>query len=120
MHKEHDSLVRSLAEACRRGDLVALRDTLDAGVIAVCDSGGHLPAVPDSIHGAQDVARFAAALLGERPDTELSIEAVNGRSGLALRHTGQAIAVASIDVAHSEISALWIVLNPDKLRGWHR
>lgn len=120
MHVPHDVLVRCFAEACRSRDLVALRDVLDADVIAVSDSGGRLPAALGSIQGAQDVARFAAVLLCASGDAELSVEAVNGRAGLALRRGGRAVAVVGIDAAGAGITALWIVLNPDKLCGWHR
>ncbi|WP_194909316.1 siderophore-interacting protein [Catenulispora rubra] len=119
MYVPHDDLVRGFAEACRTGDTVALRDTLSGDAKAVTDSGGLLPATLGVIHGARDVARLAAVLLCGSGDTELSIEAVNGRAGLALRRGGRALAVVGIDAAGAEITALWIVLNPDKLCGWH-
>ncbi|ACU71014.1 putative sigma factor [Catenulispora acidiphila DSM 44928] len=144
MRDPNDDLVRGFARACRRGDVAALRATLAADVIAVSDSGGRLPALPGLVRGAQDVARLAAALLGESGllwgsgsmsgpgsldepgepgepgDAELSTEVVNGRAGLALRRTGRAVAVVGIDGTAAGITALWIVLNPDKLGGWHR
>lgn len=141
MRDPNDDLVSGFAQACRRGDVAALRATLDADVIAVSDSGGRLPALPGLVRGAQDVARLAAALLGESGllwgsgsmsgpgsldepdepgDAELSTEVVNGRAGLALRRTGRAVAVVGIDGTAAGITALWIMLNPDKLSGWHR
>jgi RNA polymerase sigma-70 factor (ECF subfamily) len=30
------------------------------------------------------------------------------------------VAVISASVAGAEVTAVWIVLNPDKLRRWHR
>jgi len=120
MHDPHDELVHGLAEACRTGDDVALCDLLNADVIAVCDSGGRLPALPGLAHGAHDVARLAAVLLRGSGDTELSVEAVNGRAGLALRRAGRALAVVGVDGSGTEITTLWIVLNPDKLLRWHR
>ena len=119
MHDPHDDLVRGFAEACRSRDTVALCDILDVDVAATTDSGGRLPTALDVLHGAQDVARLAVVLLGEPGDAELSVEAVNGRAGLALRRSGQALAVVGLDGGHTGITALWIVLNPDKLRGWH-
>jgi hypothetical protein len=71
-------------------------------------------------HSAEDVAQMVAILLCGQPDTELTIEAVNGSPGLALRRAGRTIAVVSIEMADARITALWIVLNPAKLRGWHR
>jgi RNA polymerase sigma-70 factor (ECF subfamily) len=116
----HDTVVRRFAEACRVGDIAALRDALDADATAVCDGGGVVPAALGPVHGAQDVARLAAVLLCGQPDAELTIETVNGRTGLALRRAGRAVAVAGVGTAGSKVTAVWIVLNPAKLRGWHR
>jgi len=116
----HDDVVRRFAEACQSGDIAALRDALDAEAIAVCDGGGVVPAPPEPIHGAKDVARLVAGLLVGQPNAELTIEAVNGRAGLALRRTGRALAVVGVGAAASKVTAVWIVLNPFKLGGWHR
>ncbi len=118
MPNRHDDVVGRFAEACRSGDIAAIRAILDADVIAVCDSGP-VPA-PGLTHGPEHVAQLASVLLGEQPDTELTLESVNGRPGLALRRAGQAIAVVGITVAGLKVAVLWIVLNPAKLRGWHR
>ena len=120
MHDRHDDLVRCFAEACRSRDPVALCDLLDPDVIAVSDSGGRLPASLGLVQGAPDVARFAAMLLCASGGAELSVEAVNGRAGLALRRGGRALAVAGVECGGAGITSLWIVLNPDKLHGWHR
>jgi hypothetical protein len=101
-------------------ELAAVQAALDADVVAVCDSGGLVPAAMDFVHGAQDVARLVAAVLCGHPDTELTVEAVNGRAGLALRRAGHAVAVVGVEAADGKVTALWIMLNPAKLRGWHR
>jgi RNA polymerase sigma-70 factor (ECF subfamily) len=113
-----DDVVHRFAEACRRGDIDELRAALDADATAVCDSGGAVPAI-GPVHGAEDVAQLAAILLCDRPDARLTIEAVNGRPGLALRGGGRAIAVVAVDTADTGITVLWIVLNPAKLHRWH-
>src|ERR1700721_743716 len=95
MPNRHDDVVGRFAEACRSGDIAAVRAILDADVIAVCDGGGLVPA-PGLTHGADGVARLVSVLLVGQPDTELTLESVNGRCGLALRRAGQAIAVVGI------------------------
>jgi RNA polymerase sigma-70 factor (ECF subfamily) len=50
----------------------------------------------------------------------LTIEAVNGLAGLVVRRAGRAIAVAAIEAADTGVAAIWTVLNPAKLRNWHR
>jgi RNA polymerase sigma-70 factor (ECF subfamily) len=115
----HDDVVRRFAEACQSGDIAALRDILDADATAVCDGGGLVPAPIGPIHGAEDVAQLGAVLLGGQPDAEMTIEAVNGCTGLALRRSGRAVAVVAVGTAGSKVIAVWIVLNPAKLGGWH-
>ena len=119
MLDRHDNVIRRFAEACQLGDIAALRDALDADATAVFDGGGVVPAPLGPLHGAQDIATLVAVLLCGHPGAELNIEAVNGRTGLALRHTGRAVAVVGIGVTASKIAAVWIVLNPAKLGGWH-
>jgi hypothetical protein len=120
MPDRHDDVVRRFAEACQLGDIAALRVVLDADATALCDGGGLVPAAIDPIHGEEDVAQLVAVLLCRQPDAELSIEAVNGRAGLALRRAGRAIAVVGVTVVDTKVAVLWIVLNPAKLGGWHR
>ena len=116
----HDDVVRRFAEACLRRDIAAVEAVLDAEVVAVCDGGGQVPAAVHPIRGAVEVALLVLGLLSGRPDTEVAVEAVNGSAGLALRRDGRATAVISVGGTGSKITALWVVLNPAKLRGWHR
>lgn len=115
-----DDVVCGFAEACRRGGIDGVQAALDADAVAVCDGGGLLPAAMDFVNGAEDVAQLVAVALCGQPDTELTVEAVNGRAGLALRRAGHAVAVVGVEAAEGKVIALWIVLNPAKLRGWHR
>jgi hypothetical protein len=115
---DRDDVVRGFADACQRGDLTALRAALATDAVAVCDGGGLAPA--GSAHGADDAALLAATALCGRPDAELTVVSVNGRAGLALRRAGRVVAVAGVQTAGTKVGALWIVLNPAKLRHWHR
>jgi RNA polymerase sigma-70 factor (ECF subfamily) len=109
-----DDVVRRLAAACRTGDVQAV---LDPDVVAVCDSGGCVPAPILPLHGAAEVAWLLHALL---PGNELTVAGVNGRAGLVLRRAGRAIAVIALTGDHGRVTALWVVLNPAKLQAWHR
>ncbi|MFJ8912965.1 hypothetical protein [Amycolatopsis sp. NPDC102389] len=119
MLDRHDQAVRRFAEACRRGDVTALAAVLDVNAVATCDSGEAAPA-PAPAHGGGEVARLVMAVLCGRPGAELTVESVNGRAGLALRRASRAVAVVGTETAGSKVTALWIVLNPAKLGGWHR
>ena len=114
----HDRVARRFAEACDAGDHTALATLLSPDAVVVCDGGGKVRAPVRPIRGAQEVARFVAALLSGRSGHVLAVEPVNGRTGLTLRRAGTPVAVASVSVAGAAVTAVWIVLNPDKLRGW--
>jgi RNA polymerase sigma-70 factor, ECF subfamily len=116
----HAQATTRFAAACHRGDPAVLRATLAADAIVVSDGGGTVRAAIRPTRGGDAVARFIAALLAGLPGTAVTVEPVNGRPGLVVRQAGQAVAVASLSVAGTEVTAVWIVLNPDKLRRWHR
>ncbi len=114
----HDDAVRQFAEACRRLDAAALRAVLTTDAVAVCDSDGRVPESVSFVCGAERIAGLITALLRDCSDVELTIEAVNGHAGLTVRSGDRAAAVADFAVTGSKISALWVVVNPAKLRGW--
>jgi RNA polymerase sigma-70 factor (ECF subfamily) len=116
----HDQVVRRFAEACRRGDITALAAVLDVEASATCDGGGLVPGPNEPVRGAADVARLVMTSLCGQAGVELTVESVNGRSGLALRCASRAVAVVGAETAGSKVTTLWIVLNPAKLGGWHR
>lgn len=116
----HDQVVRRFAEACRREDVTALTAVLAVDAVATCDGGGLVPGPDGPVRGAADVARLVMALLCGQAGDELTVESVNGRTGLALRRGSRAVAVVGAGTAGAKITTLWIVLNPAKLGGWHR
>ncbi|MEU5876451.1 nuclear transport factor 2 family protein [Spirillospora sp. NPDC047279] len=116
----HDHVVRRFAAACGTGDTETLRRLLADDAIVVGDGGGKVRAVPHPIHGAAAVAGFVTTLLNGEPRMTVTVESVNGRTGLVPRRAGRAAAVISLSVAGAEVTAVWIVLNPDKLRRWNR
>ncbi|MEV4374813.1 hypothetical protein AB0J71_47740 [Nonomuraea sp. NPDC049637] len=115
----HERVARLFAAACQAGDTEALRDVLAADAIVVSDGGGKVRVAVRPTYGADAVARVVTALLIDQPGTEPAIGSVNGRTGLVLRRAGKAVAVVSVSVAGAEVTAVWIILNPDKLQRWH-
>ncbi|MEV0152034.1 MULTISPECIES: hypothetical protein [unclassified Nonomuraea] len=83
-------------------------------------SDGHGDTGPAADHsgepGGLDQARPHT---GEDGSPVVAVESVNGRTGLVLRRDGRAVGAVSVSVAGAEVVAVWIVLNPDKLHGWH-
>ncbi|MCA2219921.1 hypothetical protein [Nonomuraea aurantiaca] len=119
MLARHERVARRFAAACQAGDTEALREVLAADAIAVSDGGGKVRVAVRPTYGAEAVTRVVTALLIDQPETEPAIGSVNGRTGLVLRRAGKAVAVVSVSVAGAEVTAVWIILNPDKLQRWH-
>ncbi|MGV9611183.1 RNA polymerase sigma factor SigJ [Nocardia xishanensis] len=114
---EQEKVVSAFAVAWRSGDLSALLGVLDANVSLTADGGGKVPAIRQSVSGAELVAKL---LLGwynapsSRGAWGRSV-LVNGQPGLVVfdgNHTG----VFSFTVDAGRIVAMHIVRNPDKLR----
>ncbi|WP_382190062.1 sigma-70 family RNA polymerase sigma factor family protein [Hamadaea flava] len=113
-----DMVTRHFAAACEGGDSAALRRALIAEAVLIADGGGKLRVPTDPVHGSERIARFLTGFLGGRPRVFVAAEAVNGRAGLVLRLAGQVVGVASLTVAAGRVHVVWLVVNPDKLRGW--
>ena len=113
MRHRSDDVLRRFVHACRSGDTTTVRAVLTPEAVAVCDGIG-------AVYGRAGVAWLAGLLLAERPRMTITRESVNGRPGLALRRLGRVIAVIAVGTAGARITALWIVLDPAKLRAWHR
>jgi hypothetical protein len=114
MPDARDVVIRRLAVACRTGGVAAL---LTPDAFAVCDGGGHVAAPVLPLRGAVEVAWLLQALL---PGNDLTVESVNGQPGLVLRRAGRAVAVIAVTCDRDLVTSLWVVLNPVKLRTWHR
>ena len=112
-----DEVVHRLAAACRTGAAETIEAVLSPDVVAVCDSGGRVPAPVLPLRGAGEVAGLVQTLL---PGTDVAVQSINGRAGLVLRRTGRALAVIAVTSDQNRVTVLWVVLNPDKLRGWNR
>ncbi|GAB2841581.1 hypothetical protein GCM10022221_46030 [Actinocorallia aurea] len=116
----HDAAVRRFAGACAVGDAAAVRRLLAEDAIAVTDGGGKVRAAVEPVRGAAAVAGFVTELLAGEPRPAASVGSVNGRAGVVLRAADRTVAVVSASVAGDTVIAVWIMLNPDKLRHWQR
>ncbi|MEV5968008.1 hypothetical protein AB0L70_39950 [Kribbella sp. NPDC051952] len=118
VRRADESVAHEFATACTAGSVAALRGMLAPEAVVVSDGGGKVAAELHPTRGADAVARRITEALSRQPGTALSVEAVNGQAGVVLRRAGAVVAVVSLSVAGAKIAAVWIVLNPDKLRHW--
>ncbi|AKZ53531.1 putative RNA polymerase sigma factor [Streptomyces ambofaciens ATCC 23877] len=116
----HGEIVNAVRQACADGDSGRLTSLLAPDATAIFDGGGKIRALTRPVHGGERVARSLLTLLSRRPRTTLDTHSVNGRTGLVARYDDQVAAVITLDIAGAHVVQVWVVLNPDKLRGWNR
>ncbi|RBO87770.1 RNA polymerase sigma-70 factor [Nocardia puris] len=110
------ALIERFLEAARNGDVEKLESVLAADVIAVADGGGKVNAARRPVHGAGKVARYLVGLWRWAvPEMDFAIEEFNGAPGLVVRVGGAPLIVIAYELADDAVSALYLVVNPDKL-----
>jgi RNA polymerase sigma factor (sigma-70 family) len=113
------SIVRDFKLAWEAKDIGALIGLLDPGVIVTGDGGGRASAALSPIEGGEQVARYLAEIARAAPgDVRLLERTVNGQPGLVAQQDGVTVAVYAFEIAGGQITRIWAVLNPGKLRPW--
>ncbi|WP_165251096.1 RNA polymerase sigma-70 factor [Paludisphaera soli] len=116
-----DALAERFFAACRDGDVHAVESMLAADVTLYSDGGGKVFASPRPVVGVRKVARLLTVVFRKiRAVGEASFTVVNGRPGVVFTHGGRTFKVATLaaDPDGRSVSAVYIVLNPDKLGHW--
>ncbi|WP_159841365.1 RNA polymerase sigma-70 factor [Nocardia sp. CY41] len=109
-------LIERFLKAARDGDIAALERMLAADVTATADGDGKINAARRPVHGAKQVARYLAGLMRWAvPGMRLLVEEVNGAPAAVARVDGAPLLVVGIDVADGVVTALRLIVNPDKL-----
>ncbi|WP_318272497.1 RNA polymerase sigma factor SigJ [Microbispora triticiradicis] len=110
----HRRVVDAFARACLGDDIGALLALLDPEVVLRSDGGGVVRAARRPVLGAAKVARLLTGLrrFGR---FELVPASVNGRPGLLRYREGRLVTVIGLTVAGGRITAVDMVLNPEKL-----
>ena len=112
-------IVRDFKQAWEAKDIGALIGLLDPGATATGDGGGLAQAALRPIEGGERVARYLADIARAAPGNVRLLErTVNGQPGLIAQQDGVTVAVYAFDIAGGQITRIWAVLNPAKLRPW--
>jgi RNA polymerase sigma-70 factor (ECF subfamily) len=114
--KQNDLLQRFL-EATGTGDMEGLIALLSNDVVLHSDGGGKAIAVPNLIHGADNVARgILGALRKLLPQTLVRrLARINGKPGLVSYLDGKPYSVFTLDAVDGRIRTIYILTNPEKL-----
>ncbi|MEV1143885.1 RNA polymerase sigma factor SigJ [Micromonospora sp. NPDC049799] len=121
---EQQRVVRAFVAATESGELDQLVKVLAPDVVLVGDGGGHFPAGPNRILGADKVARFTLGLFGQAGRYGGRLRArpvlVDGVLGLQLEtvfRDGRPLRlVTALAVHEGRVTGIFNQLNPEKVR----
>ena len=128
---EQRRVTERFLEAATGGGLEALMAVLSPGVTLVADGGGKALAPRRPVRGADKVARFLVAVVGEEqmarflasvgsePSGEVRVHLaqVNGGPGVVITAGGEPISALVLDVSSGVVQTIHLVANPEKLAG---
>ena len=128
---EQRRVTERFLEAATGGDLEALMAVLSPGVTLVADSGGRSLAPRRPIRGADKVARFLVAIVGEvqtarflrsvgsgpAGEVRVHVAQVNGETGVVIASGNEPISALVLDVTDGLVGTIRLVANPEKLAG---
>ena len=117
---ESEEIVRRFRAACVTGDVENLMGVLHADATLVADGGGKAAAATRPVLGADRIVKFLLGYARKVNWSEMNFQLVtiNGAPGLLLRHPIAGDGTYSFDITDGRIRAIYVVRNPDKLRGF--
>lgn len=111
-------IVRSFKQAWEAKDVGALVSLLDPSATAVADGGGLVSAALHPTEGGEQIARYLVQIAELAGTLDFLERTVNGQPGLVAKHDGTIVAVYAFEITGHRIQRIWVVRNPEKLRGW--
>ncbi|MFC4375940.1 RNA polymerase sigma-70 factor [Nocardia halotolerans] len=117
--EEARTMIERFLLAAATGDVSALRALLTDAVVSTADGGGKVNAARRPVVGAEPVARYLIGLTRFlTPASTFAIAAVNGEAALVVRADGTKVSsVMFFELTEAAlVTAVRIVVNPDKLR----
>jgi RNA polymerase sigma-70 factor, ECF subfamily len=118
--RESEEVVRHFRHAYLTGNVEELMAVLHTDAELVADGGGKAPAFRSPVLGADRIATFVVGLAArvQWSESDVQVVTVNGAPGLLVRHASAGNGAISFDIADGRIRAIYVVRNPDKLRGF--
>jgi RNA polymerase sigma-70 factor (ECF subfamily) len=115
----HRTLVAQFVAAAAGNDTDAISRLLAKDVVLYSDGGGKAAAALNPIYGADRVMRFALGVMRKFPPEGGIVPVVtelNGMPGVLLQAADGLHSALTIDFDGEQITAIYLVRNPDKLR----
>jgi RNA polymerase sigma-70 factor (ECF subfamily) len=117
---ESEEVVRRFRHACVTGNVDELMGILHADARLVADGGGKVSSATRPVLGADRVTKFVLGYAAKLhySESDFEIVPINGMPGLLMRHPIAGNGTYSFDIVDGRIRAIYVVRNPDKLRGF--
>jgi RNA polymerase sigma-70 factor (ECF subfamily) len=115
--QQYRQLLEAFLVACREENPDKLARLLKEDIELYTDGGGKMPAALKPLKGTAHVVKFLLKVMPAPGDITLRWILVNGIPGIVFfnSHTGKADTVMTLAVEDGQITALYVVRNPDKL-----
>ncbi|WP_261303892.1 RNA polymerase sigma-70 factor [Paenibacillus andongensis] len=115
--EQTSAVVEQFVQALVTGNIGQLLNIVKADAVLYSDGGGKVKAAVLPIMGAERIAMFFAGILSKvPPGFSYSLTTVNGELGIVAYDDGQPYNVTSFHIVDGQIAAVYLVVNPDKLR----
>jgi RNA polymerase sigma-70 factor, ECF subfamily len=111
-------LADAFRRAVRSGDVGAMKQLLAEDAVLLTDGGGKRIAALNPIHGADKIARFFAGIVGKAAKLDAwrtKPVRINGLPGFLYAEPDGTLQTAAFDIDDGRITAIYVVVNPEKL-----
>src|SRR5687768_12138478 len=117
--KEREKLIRKFSAASRAGDEKTLLGLFSDEISMISDGGGKVTAARKIVRGKSKLAH-ALGMFGTKFGAALKtvLYPINGEPGLLTFYEGKIFAATTFEFADGKISAMYRVMNPDKLQAF--
>ncbi len=112
-------LLEVFKQAAESGNSAGLAAYLAEDAVLLSDGGGKRTAALNPIRGAERIIRLLDGLGRQAPSGHFQLRTtpINGMPGFIVAEADGGVQTISFDIADGKIAAIYVVRNPDKLRG---
>lgn len=117
--KERTNLIRKFSAASYAGNEQTLLSLFSDEISMISDGGGKVSAARKIVYGKNKLARLFS-MTGEKHGESFKnmLHKINGEIGLLTFYEGKIFAVTTFEFTDGKISAMYRVMNPDKLKAF--
>ncbi len=117
--EETERITARFLQAARGGDVSSLMSLFAEDAVLMSDGGGKVRAALNPIRGADPIARFIVGVVrkGIPADATITLSEINGQPAFVVFQENQPTSATILDIRGGVIRNVFVIVNPDKLRG---